>query len=109
MALWFLGYPEQAVKRISEALALARQLVHPYSVAYALSHAAIVHHMCREIQGAEEWAEAAMAVCTEHGFPFFLAMEMVVRGWALAEQGQEEEGLAQIARVSPSMGRRGQR
>jgi len=96
MALCFLGYPEQAVKRISEAVALARQLAQPFSVAYALSHAAIVHHMCRDVQTAETWAEAAIAVCSEHGFPNFVPIPMVVRGWALAQRGQEEEGLAQI-------------
>ena len=32
----------------------------------------------------------------KHGFPFFLGVGTVIRGWALAHQGKEEEGIAQI-------------
>ena len=37
-----------------------------------------------------------MALSREHGFAFFLAEATFFRGWALAEQGQGEEGIAQI-------------
>ncbi len=37
-----------------------------------------------------------MALCTEQGFPVFLASGTIVRGWALAEQGHGAEGLSQI-------------
>ena len=38
--LWYLGYPEQARQRSDEALTLAQELAHPYSLAYALYYAA---------------------------------------------------------------------
>jgi tetratricopeptide (TPR) repeat protein len=31
--LWYLGYPDQSLKRSHEALALAEELSHPYSLA----------------------------------------------------------------------------
>jgi class 3 adenylate cyclase/predicted ATPase len=96
MALCFLGYPEQGVKRIAEAVDLARQLAQPFSVAYALTHAALVHHMCRDVEAAKQWAEAAIAVISEHEFRNFAAIPMVVRGWALAELGQADDAVAQI-------------
>ncbi len=37
-----------------------------------------------------------MALSTEQGFPAFLAMGTIFRGWALAEQGHGAEGLSQI-------------
>ena len=40
--------------------------------------------------------KAAIAVATNHGFPFFQAWGMVLRGWSLTEQGQGEEGMAQL-------------
>ena len=40
-ALWYLGYPDQALKRSPEALTLAQELSHPFSLAYALSCAAM--------------------------------------------------------------------
>jgi predicted ATPase len=94
--LWFLGYPEQALKRIREALTLARELSRPFSLAYALGPAASLHKCRREVQAAQEWAEAQIALSTEHGFPVRLAWGKILRGWALAEQGQGEEGIRQI-------------
>jgi len=47
-------------------------------------------------QAAQERAEAAVALSTEQGFPFWLAWETIVRSWALAEQGQTEGVLAQM-------------
>ena len=95
-ALWLLGYPEQALKKREEALILAQGLSHPYSLAFALSHGALLYQYRREVQAAQEQAEAAIVVCTEQGFPYWLAMGTILRGWAIAEQGQEEEGIAQM-------------
>ena len=94
--LWFLGYPDQALKRSQEALALAAGLSHPFSLAFALGFAAVLHQLRREEQAAQERAEAVIALSTEQGFPFWLALGTILRGWALAEQGQGEEGIAQI-------------
>jgi predicted ATPase len=43
-----------------------------------------------------EQAEACVALATEQGFPLWVAWGMSMRGWALAMQGQGEEGIAQI-------------
>jgi predicted ATPase len=95
-ALWYLGYPDQALKRSHEALTLAQGLSHPYSLSFALNFAAALHCFCREERLTQERAEAAMTLSTEQGFPLWLAMGTILRGWALAEQGQGEEGMAQI-------------
>jgi hypothetical protein len=42
MAMWFLGYPDQALERIDEALTMAQTLAHPYSMAVALNRAAFL-------------------------------------------------------------------
>ncbi len=96
LALWCLGYPDQAQKRVHEAVALAQELAHPYSLAFALSHVAVLLQKCREEHATQKWAESAIALCTEQGFPFFAAVGTILRGWALAVQGQGEEGIAQI-------------
>ena len=95
-ALWMLGYPDQALRSNSEALALAQGLSHPPSLAFALTHAAWLHQFRREGRAAQERAEAVIALCAEQGIPFFLANGTIGRGWALAEHGQVEEGIAQI-------------
>jgi class 3 adenylate cyclase/predicted ATPase len=96
LALWLLGYPDQALKRSHEALARAQELSHPFSLAWALSFAAWLHQVRRERQATQERAEPAMTLSTEHGFPFWLGWATVLRGWTVAEQGQGEEGIAQI-------------
>jgi predicted ATPase len=95
-ALWFLGYPDQALKRSHEALTLAQELHHPLSLAYALVLAATLHQYRWEGQQTHEHAEAAIILCTDQGFQYFLAGGTILRGWVLAEQGQGEEGIAQI-------------
>ncbi len=94
--LWFLGYPDQAQQRSHEALTLAQELSHPFSLAYALHHAARLHQLRREVQAVQERAEAVIALTTEQGFPVYLAAGTIWRGCALAEQGQVEEGIRQI-------------
>ena len=95
-ALWLLGYPDQALKRIQEALTLAQELAHPHTLAIALDFAAMLHQFRREGQTAQEQAEAAITLCTDQGFPFWLAMVTILRGCALADQGQGEEEIVQI-------------
>lgn len=69
--LWLLGYPDQALKRSEEALVLAQELAHPFSLAFTLCLAAWIHQNRREGQAAQERAEAAITLSTEQGFPFW--------------------------------------
>ena len=95
-ALWFLGYPEQGLARNDEAVTLAQQSKHPISLAYALIYAAIYHQLRREVHAAQERVETAISLATEQGFPYWVALGSLMRGWALAHQGQAQEGIEQI-------------
>jgi class 3 adenylate cyclase/predicted ATPase len=95
-ALWLLGYPDQALNRSREAIALADELSHPFSQALALNFAAMLHQDRREGRAAQERAEAVIALSNEQRFLFRVAWGTILRGWALAEQGQVEEGIGQI-------------
>ncbi|MFC4345926.1 adenylate/guanylate cyclase domain-containing protein [Cupriavidus numazuensis] len=93
---WYLGYPEKAVKHSQEALILARKISQPISIAYALVCTAQVYQLRQEAELTSEHAEAAIALTAEQGFPYWLAMATILRGWALAKQGQSDAGIAQI-------------
>ena len=94
--LWLLGYPEQAQQCNHQALALAHALSHPFSQVVALLYAAMFHLLRREGPAAQERAETELALATAQGFPFWVAGGTIVRGWALAAQGQAAEGIAQM-------------
>jgi DNA-binding winged helix-turn-helix (wHTH) protein/predicted ATPase len=96
LALWLLGYPDQALHRSREGLTLAQQLAHPFSLAFALLHGAVLHVARREGQATLEVSEAALTLATEQGFAFWLAWGKFLRGWALTTQGDEREGIAQM-------------
>jgi len=95
---WMLGYPDQALQSINEALTLAQELAHPFSQAYALGHAAVFHQYRREAQAVQERAEALIILSTEQGFPHWLAYGIILRGWARALRGEGAEGIAQMRR-----------
>jgi predicted ATPase len=96
ITLWLLRYPDQALARLHEALALAHELAHPYSLAFARCWAAYVYQFRRDALAVHEQAEAAVALATEQGFPFWAAQGTSIRGWALAWQGEGEAGLALV-------------
>jgi predicted ATPase len=95
VALWFLGYPDQALSHTQEALSRAQELSHPFSLTAARVFAAIVRQLRREEGVVQEQAEAAMALAVEQEFTFWSAQGTILRGWALAEQGYET-GIAQM-------------
>ena len=98
LVLWYLGYPDQAFKKSNEALTLAQELPHPFSLAFALIWAGQLHQLRWEVRFAQERAEALMVLADEQGFAEVLAMGIGLRGWALVEQGQGEEGITEIRR-----------
>ncbi len=94
-ALWLRGYPDRAMQFSREALRLAQDTEHPYTLAYALNWMAMVHQFCRETDEVGRWTEASLAVSSKNGFAHLSAVATVLRGWALVEQGHAKEGLAQ--------------
>jgi class 3 adenylate cyclase/predicted ATPase len=93
LSLWALGYPDQALEMSRRGLALARELSHPHSLAFALIFAALLHHLRREEQTVQELAEAALALSREQGFALWLAVGTILQGGAVAERGQRAEGI----------------
>jgi predicted ATPase len=97
ISLWQLGYPDQALRRGNEALALAQRLYHPFSLTFAQNIAGgILRLLRREVRAVHETAESMIALSVEHGLANPWAYATVLRGCALAEQGRDQEGIAHI-------------
>jgi predicted ATPase len=96
MTLWLLGYPDQALKRSREALTLARELSHPYSLAHALFWAAWVHQQRGERQAVDERIEATITLATGQGLTRWIRQGAVLQGWLLGQHGKGQEGILKM-------------
>jgi predicted ATPase len=91
--LWLLGYPKQSVETTSKAVALARDLYHPFSLVYALGVGALVCHLFRKTREALEYAEEARILGTDHGILYWSAVGGILRAWALTVLGEKHEAV----------------
>jgi DNA-binding SARP family transcriptional activator/predicted ATPase len=94
--LWCLGYPHQARRVQQEGLALAQALSHPYSLAYALIWDAMLRSAMGEVNLTRERAEAGIALSQKYHLGLWPLWAKVLRGWAIAAEGEPEIGIAEI-------------
>jgi predicted ATPase len=94
--LLFLGYPDQSKRLMTEAIDRAERVRYPVAVANTLTLAAYLEAFHRRPKEALERAAAVAWQADEHGLPYYAAVATLMRGWALAMQDQEEEGIALI-------------
>jgi predicted ATPase len=98
LVLWLLGYPDQALQKGRVVRTLVQELSYPHSLGAARLFAAVSHQLRGERALTQECAETGITLGREHGIPVWLGQGTVLQGWALAEQGQVEEGITQIRR-----------
>src|SRR5208282_4411924 len=96
--LWHLGFPDQALERSREALALARKLGRPYPLCFAYFFAGDVHANRGEVSAVGEAANALSALADERGFGLWSAYGTLWRGWCLIQKGMVEEGISEVQR-----------
>jgi predicted ATPase len=104
--LWALGYADQARQRSQEALLLARQGDHVPSLAYAECFVAHVCQCCRDVAATQAHADALLALVGAQGWPLRAEQGRLLRGWALAMQGEAAAGVALLRQglASPDVG-----
>ena len=96
MALWLLGYPDQARMNVQDKLALSTELGHAFSHVLNLNFGSFVWQSRREARDVYDRATAAVTLSTEQGFSFLLAQSTCLRGWSLTTLGEGEEGVEQV-------------
>ena len=105
--LWSLGHPDRAFERIGEALAMAEELPHYQSLALTEYFAAYFHQLRQEAESCGQRAQTTIRLAAEHGLIDWVTLGSIQRGWALAEQGQVEEGVTQMCRALAEYKERG--
>jgi predicted ATPase len=98
-ALCLLGYPDKALETGDKSLSLARELSHPYTLAFAFFSMAKINQFRREVHATLEQAEAMLALSHEHEFPGYIAMGTLLRDLTMTMQGQQEQGVDLMRRV----------
>jgi hypothetical protein len=97
--LWFLGYPEEAVRARDAALALADEIEHPYSQATALVFAALLAIEMRDTDGVRGYTAKLIAEHAKHGMrPNDVATEHY-GGYIDVLDGRAATGIARIQRT----------
>jgi tetratricopeptide (TPR) repeat protein len=91
--LWLLGYPEQAVQRSNDALALAQARENLFNLVNTLQLCIRLHRWRGERQIVEERLESSLALSTAYGFAMQAAMGKIAWGFVLTEHG-DSAGLA---------------
>jgi class 3 adenylate cyclase/tetratricopeptide (TPR) repeat protein len=97
-ALWYLGQPDQALRRAQEAVRMAQDPQRQYSLATAQAQMALLHQCRQEPEDALEWADATIELATERGYAYRVAMGIVLRGWALAALEDVDAGIDELER-----------
>src|SRR5262245_20329098 len=96
-ALWTLGYADRAEQKAAEALALARRLDHPFSLAYCLSQLALNYLIRHEYARGLECCEEGIELCRKHGFALaeasmkaYVFIARIAQGKAITESSLRE-------------------
>ena len=96
MTLWLLGFPDRAIQLCAEARSCANMTRHAFSEAMARTISLRVHQLRGEVSIVSEQADATIALCEENEFVHYVAMGLILRGWAKAQRGEFENGIAEI-------------
>jgi adenylate cyclase len=97
--LWLLGYPDHALRRSKDSLALARELSHPSTMSFALSWAAWFHQYRGESSAVRARVEEGMTLATDQGFSSRRVQTPFLQGWLLVEEGHEQAGITEMAKI----------
>jgi serine phosphatase RsbU (regulator of sigma subunit) len=93
LALWHLGFPDQALRLNDEMLRLARAINQPFSLEYALHHTGWLYQHCRLGTQAQAAGDEQIRIANEQGFRFWHASGTLYAASGLLLQGRLEEGL----------------
>ena len=94
LTLWYLGYPEQALEKGREAIALAERVRHPFTRAYVQHWVTMLYKECGLVEETDRRASEFVGFSAEQGFAFWPALGRVIQGWAKCERDKMDAGLA---------------
>jgi len=94
VVLFCLGFPDQSLAQSNKAIAEARRLPHPPTLAMSLGMDALLLSIVGDDIGLEQRADDLVTVATDQGFPFYRATGAIFHGWVKARNAGVTEGLS---------------
>jgi DNA-binding winged helix-turn-helix (wHTH) protein/predicted ATPase len=95
-ALWALGYPDQALDKVTRALRFAQELAHVQSVVTAAYYAAHIHHLRGDPMSTRDCAAIAVGLAEEQGLELWAAVGRIHQAWAAGMLGDRTHALRQL-------------
>lgn len=95
-AQWLLGYPDKAVSRCHDALELAHEVGHPFTITLILYVYVMVYQACGDVANTKKYAELLIDFSTRQGSTHFLSQGKVFSGWADFWGGGDEEAMEKM-------------
>jgi hypothetical protein len=92
------GDIDAALQRCADSIAAARKLSQPYDLVVAYGNACYFYQFRRDSQAVTAAADMVIALAEEKGFPSWLSLAKIFRGWALVQDGDAENGLPLVER-----------
>jgi predicted ATPase len=89
----YLGFPDCSRRIINEAITRAERLRHPIGLVNTYSLASQIEVQHRNLERTEELAGSIAKHSEEHGLPYYAAIAVMTRGWAMAMRGEPETGV----------------
>jgi len=93
---WILGFPDQALRQLDEAVSIARKLGHPHSLAFVLMVACFLNWLLGNFSRIDEVTEEIIPFCEKNGFIYVAAHGYYHRGERAVLEGKAKEGIAQM-------------
>jgi predicted ATPase len=94
IVLFCLGFPDQALAQSNKAIAEARKLPHPPTLAMSMGMDALLLSIIGDDVGLEQRVDGLVAIATDQGFPLYRATGAIYRGWIKAKNADVIEGLS---------------
>ncbi len=94
--LWILGYPDQASRRMHQAIDRAELIGHPETTGFANLFGAFLHHLFDDAEKTLEYANGVLAVSRDRDVATTMAWGLSLHGWALGATGRHDEGIAEL-------------
>jgi predicted ATPase/class 3 adenylate cyclase len=92
--LFCLGYPNQALAQSCAAIAEARRLSHPPSLAVSLAQGSRLLSLVGDNGSLDRQVDELVAVAADQGFSWYLALGAIYKGWVKVKNGDIAEGIS---------------